>query len=299
MKKVGQFFFIFVPFIVVFGLQLLATVFSMGISALITCGLQASLGSFHFSSVTNALDSLWISENFNTGIMLVYALLSIALFGIWYYGSYGGIYLPNPKKVFHPLSFIGILMLVPGMQYLSSYIISLTATLFPHSLEVYIDLLENAGLDNSISPLMLVYSVLLAPVCEELIFRGVTLRQAEKCLPFWLANLMQAVLFGFFHMNLIQGVYAFCLGLVLGYVCERGGSIYHAILLHLLFNFWGTVLSEYFYMDDTVFSFVFWFLFAMVMTIAGILVFRTGMQKCAQKERDSQAKDPSSSSDMY
>ena len=44
-------------------------------------------------------------------------------------------------------------------------------------------------------------------------------------------------------MNMIQGIYAFCLGLVLGYVCNRGGSIYYSLLLHMLFNFWGTVLS--------------------------------------------------------
>lgn len=32
---------------------------------------------------------------------------------------------------------------------------------------------------------------------------------------------MQAVLFGIFHMNWIQGIYAFVLGLVLGWICEK------------------------------------------------------------------------------
>ena len=90
---------------------------------------------------------------------------------------------------------------------------------------------------------MLLYSVLLAPVCEELIFRGTTMHLARRALPFWLANTMQALLFGLFHMNWIQGIYAFALGLVLGYVCEKGGSIYYSILLHILFNLWGTVIS--------------------------------------------------------
>ena len=56
---------------------------------------------------------------------------------------------------------------------------------------------------------------------------------------------MQAALFGLFHLNWIQGIYAFALGIVLGYVCERGGSIYYSMGLHLLFNLWGT-LSGFF-----------------------------------------------------
>ena len=114
---------------------------------------------------------------------------------------------------------------------------------FPQWLQQYEDLLKTAGLDSSITLPMLLYSVLLAPVCEELIFRGTTMHLARRALPFWLANTMQALLFGLFHMNWIQGIYAFALGLVLGYVCEKGGSIYYSILLHILFNLWGTVIS--------------------------------------------------------
>ena len=95
-------------------------------------------------------------------------------------------------------------------------------------MDAYESLLETAGLDDQISILMVICSVIFAPFCEELVFRGVTMHQAKKCLPFWAANLLQALLFGIFHMNMIQGIYAFCLGLVLGYVCNRGGSIYYS-----------------------------------------------------------------------
>ncbi|MFQ7713992.1 MAG: type II CAAX prenyl endopeptidase Rce1 family protein [Agathobacter rectalis] len=47
------------------------------------------------------------------------------------------------------------------------------------------------------------------------------MRCARKALPFALANLMQAALFGLFHLNWIQGIYAFALGIVLGYVRTR------------------------------------------------------------------------------
>ena len=85
---------------------------------------------------------------------------------------------------------------------------------------------------------MFIYAVILGPVCEELVFRGVTMRLVRRALPFWAANLMQAVLFGIFHMNWIQGIYAFVLGLVLGWICEKGGSIYFSMFFHILINFW-------------------------------------------------------------
>ena len=37
-------------------------------------------------------------------------------------------------------------------------------------------------------------------------------------------------------LDMIQGIYAFFLGMVLGYICEKGGSIYQSILFHMMFN---------------------------------------------------------------
>lgn len=46
-------------------------------------------------------------------------------------------------------------------------------------------------------------------------------------------------------MNMIQGIYAFGLGIVLGLVCEKSGCIWYSIALHIGFNFWGTFVSEF------------------------------------------------------
>lgn len=293
MKKIGHFFFTFIPFFLVIGVQYLAVFFAMGISGLIENTWYSVSGSADIMAVFQDLTCFWMSQRFNTYVMVIYAIMTILIFGLWYYMRYEGNYLPTPRSVFHPLSFLGIVMLVPGMQYLCTYIIAFTATLFPHWLEVYEELLESSGLDDRITFGLFLYSVLLGPISEELIFRGVTLRQAKKCLPFWAANLMQAILFGAFHMNMLQGVYAFCLGLILGYVCERGGSIYHSILLHMLFNFWATVLSEFFHIGDSVFAFLFWFLFAGAMTAGGLLVFACGIRKCHNRQRASAEVPPS------
>lgn len=281
MKKAGQFFFTLLPLLLAIGVQYLIVFFAMGISCLVEQTWYTASQTADILAVFDDLSYLWTTSDFNTYIMICYAVMTIVLFGLWYYMKYDGNYLPKPRTVFHPLSILGIILLVPGMQYLTSYIVSFTAALFPHWLEVYEELLESAGLDGSITAAMFFYSVLLGPVSEELIFRGVTMRQAKKCLPFWAANLMQAVLFGAFHMNMMQGVYAFCAGLILGYVCEKSGSIYNSILLHMLFNFWGDIISQFLTMGDSLFAFLFWFLFGIIMTIAGLFIFIAGTKKCA------------------
>lgn len=75
---------------------------------------------------------------------------------------------------------------------------------FPELAQPVRKLMETAGLDSDIGLFMFIYAVILGPVCEELVFRGVTMRLVRRALPFWAANLMQAVLFGIFHMNWIQ-----------------------------------------------------------------------------------------------
>lgn len=288
MKKVGHFFLTLLPFLLVTGIQFLATFFSFGISLLIESCRSAFSGKADTMGLLERVSNLWVTQDFNSGIMIVYAALTIVVFGLWYYIGYEGVYVKRPHTIFHPLSILGIVMLVPGMQYLSTYIVSFTANLFPQWLKVYEELLETAGLDDNIKIGMLLYSVLFAPICEELVFRGVTLRQAKRCFPFWAANVMQAVLFGAFHMNMIQGIYAFFLGIILGYICEKSNSIHNAILLHMLFNFWGTVLSRFFSIGNTAFAVIFWFIFAIAMTAAGLFVFTAGARRCVSTGHSAQ-----------
>lgn len=271
--------FAFVPPLLVIGIQLLASYFATGLSLLIESVWYSISGTADFFEVLTDLENLWMSTTFNNGTLLIYNAISVAVFGLWYYSRYDGNYLPNPHATFHPLAILGVVMLVPGTQYLTTYIMSFVAALFPHWMDTYEELLETAGMDEHVSILMLICSILFAPFCEELVFRGVTLRQLRKCLPFWATNIIQAFLFGAFHMNMIQGIYAGCLGLILGYVCEKGGSIYYSILLHMLFNFWGTVISEYLWIGDSILSVLFWFVFGIAMTVGGLLVFSLGIRK--------------------
>ncbi len=93
------------------------------------------------------------------------------------------------------------------------------------------------------SPLYLVFifAVVLGPIVEEAMFRGIVLR---RLLPFGegFAILTSAFLFGLFHGNLSQFIYAFLLGAFFGFLYCRTGRLHHAILLHAAINFVGSIL---------------------------------------------------------
>ena len=106
--------------------------------------------------------------------------------------------------------------------------------MFPDAFVSYQKLMGN--LDFRASILTVPYVMLAGPVAEELIFRGVILDRLKPAFPFWVANVMQAALFGFFHLNVIQGLYAFVLGILLGMVVRVTGSIIGSMITHIIFN---------------------------------------------------------------
>lgn len=274
MRKVGYFFASFLPFIIVMFIQLLATVFLAGMAVLFLS--RTGEDSFNY----NALAEMSSDMNFNYTLMIVYSLISIMIFSLWYYRNCGGVFLPKFSETFSGLQIFGIIAMVPGAQFACSLLMGIIAALIPSWMEQYERLMESSGLGNTITVPLFLYAVLLGPICEELIFRGVTMRLARQAMPFYFANLLQAVLFGAFHMNWMQGCYAFALGLLLGFVCEKGGSIYYSILLHILFNFWGTIISQMFGETDDEALIVTVILTGMIFSLGiGLTLFVLGMRR--------------------
>ena len=167
MKKIGYFFSGFLPILTTTAAQILASFFMFGIAALFLCLASQSTG---FDADT--IETLLTNTEFNACIMLIYTVTCIVFMGIWYYRSCGGNYLPKPSLTFHPLQFLSIILLIPGMQFFSGYLTSAVSLLFPNWLSQYEKLMETAGLDSDIGLFMFIYAVILGPVCEELVFRG-------------------------------------------------------------------------------------------------------------------------------
>lgn len=136
----------------------------------------------------------------------------------------------NPMR---PAALGCMLILCMGAQMVNSFWVTgleLVMNCFGGSVMEILD--SVSGDSNTLS--MFLYASILAPLAEEILFRGYILRSLR---PFGkrFAIFGSALLFGLFHGNLLQTPYAFLVGLILGYVTVEY-SVGWAILIHVFNN---------------------------------------------------------------
>lgn len=143
--------------------------------------------------------------------------------------------------------FVAAALMGYGMQIVTTLIMVLVNVLLPSVMEEYNTLVDGSGI-TTYGLMWVISTLVLPPLVEEAGFRGLGLTYLERAgVPFAAANIVQALAFGIFHMNLTQGIYTFVLGLALGYVTHRSGSIAPAMLMHLVYNLMGTLGSDLIY----------------------------------------------------
>lgn len=95
----------------------------------------------------------------------------------------------------------------------------------------------NRSLHDGSLPLILVTDVIAIPLLEELLYRGIILGQ----LSLWMkkksvAILLSAFFFGMLHFNIVQFVYAFAMGILLGIFYLYNHKLLTVFLAHALCN---------------------------------------------------------------
>ena len=152
-----------------------------------------------------------------------------------------------------------------ALQVVISYVCDGVLSLLPEVASDYSELVEETGLGDT-SYLAILTTVLGAPFSEELLVRGIVFEFAlrafnPQCRPLWkrqrrstaqdgaivpwaapsargiaAAIVLQAAIFGFMHMNWVQGCYAGAAGIIFGWVLVTTGKLRYTILLHFAFN---------------------------------------------------------------
>ena len=86
--------------------------------------------------------------------------------------------------------------------------------------------------------LLALKSLLIYPVLEECIYRGVILQLLRRHLPLWIALLLPTLLFGVSHLGSspANAVFATLVGLCFAWLAIRTGSLVPAILCHSAVN---------------------------------------------------------------
>ena len=88
---------------------------------------------------------------------------------------------------------------------------------------------------------------ILAPLAEEVVFRGAILRTLLGIMSkknHWVAIIISAAIFGVVHANLAQFINALLMGLLLGWMYYRTKSLVPGILLHWVNNTMAYVLTN-------------------------------------------------------
>ncbi len=168
-------------------------------------------------------------------IVIISAIASIAF-------SYGIFSITNKKplksikgnKFSLKYSIYGVIMVLPIIG-LSNLIVDVVLYFSPQSYNTYADTIISM-MENTSTFWLLLGVGIIAPIAEEIIFRGFIQNKLLSSFPVWLAIVIQAVFFGLIHGNLVQMSYAFVIGLIFGLLVYKSNSIYPAIILHVLNN---------------------------------------------------------------
>ena len=207
----------------------------MNICTFLTAFSEIIIGIIQSLSSGNPGAALEIAENAlsNAWGYFLAAAIGLVILLVWKKPAYWKKEIWARGKVMKPGSFLGLLCI-----FLSGQLIYQIVMLIVESILNGFGLSAIAGMEavsmDTENFSMFLYGGILAPVAEELLFRGLVQR---TLMPYGkrFAIFCSAFAFGIFHGNLFQAPYAFLVGLVLGYVaCEY--SIAWAMVLHMLNN---------------------------------------------------------------
>lgn len=237
----------------VFGAYLLIQVVTMGLGSVVV-GVAAALSTGDYESFVESP----AFSNMVLGLSVVAQLAIIAVFlPMWRRMRSGSFVVRReavaPSGVSFAKSLALLLVIGVSAQFFVGGILEIVELLFPEAMAEYSELME----DTSVGVFAIVSALsiaVLAPINEEIVCRGVMFEYAMRAMSpgwnaidgaryravsaraFWIANALQALAFGVLHMNLIQGSYAFALGVLEGWVFWRTGKLRYAMLLHFALN---------------------------------------------------------------
>lgn len=155
---------------------------------------------------------------------------------------------PAQDRIWRDLLFgaIGGLILVPTVGLISGAVAALFREAVGHDVTVPEQVAP--GLSLLAKSFLVVLAVAIAPISEELFFRGVLFRSVRDRHGFWMAAFASAVPFGLVHYvpspaadALVLQITMVFTGLGLGWIYERRGTLVAPTAAHMAFNVVGLV----------------------------------------------------------
>lgn len=257
-------FLSFIPFAILMAVQ----------SATVLPGLILSMLEMDRKGIPMEMASMLeiFNQNYAIYSYIIYCVISIAVLLPWYYR---GFVKKNPKVDYKrafgikPIVLIVLILICIYLVLCGLFVIADKA--LPSVMQKYYNLMKLSSIGTNML-VTVVYGYMLGPVAEELAFRGLIFGMLEKAkLHYMLVILIQGLLFGIMHMNPVQSVYAFLIGVTFGYLRYKYKTVILSIGAHIVFNILGT--SVEIFLEEKGFSDMQRLIFAAVAAVMLVVLF--------------------------
>lgn len=146
------------------------------------------------------------------------------------------------RNTFGPREVLLIVVMVIGI----SSILNLLMAMLPIHDEAYNSVAEEMFAETGIVTQLVVIGV-IAPIAEEIIFRGLVFRRLRDYVGFMWAAVASSLMFGIYHGNVTQAIFAFIMGMLFAAIYEHYGTMWATIAAHMANNTFAAI-------ENTIFS---------------------------------------------
>ena len=168
---------------------------------------------------------------------LILKLVVLFVFGFWYMVRENKWhYRPDYRKSLSLKTLSCLIAIGLLGQYALGFVMVLLKAFVPDVFYEYTKVTETLQLFGTYPLVTFIMVVVIGPIAEELLFRGVIYGRLRNSFTVLQAAVISAAIFGIYHKNLVQGVYAAIFGIILAYIFEKTQTIWGCAVMHMMFN---------------------------------------------------------------
>ncbi|MEE3481548.1 MAG: CPBP family intramembrane glutamic endopeptidase [Lachnospiraceae bacterium] len=298
-NRMKYFWLSFTPLLAVLTIQSAVSIFILQLSLVTFIG---SSPITDFDVFIRAALSLLTGTSTMSLILFFYGIFALLATGLWYRAFRRQTY-PDMQAGNKPTEALtdakdslrgykkgrligGILLCGLAFQIVMNYFTTVLAMIRPDWLKTYEDAMKASGVGTEQVSVFIVIYMIIGPLSEELTFRGLTYGYARRAMGFWGANFVQAILFGVFHMNPLQGIMAAVVGLLLGYVYGKTNNIFVTMGIHLTFNATSFLMGDLNFTSLSPFIFFLLILACLIATYVAVRLILSSRPVAVPKEKE-------------
>lgn len=169
-----------------------------------------------------------VLEDTNTLYGLLILVTSISVIPITFY-LYKKYYIKETK-----INYKNLFMMIPTGISLSLLYNMLT-----------IELIKDKTVMDLNIIIIIIYTVILGPIFEEILFRYISLRKAKEVYQERKAIILISLIFALMHTGIINIIYAFIIGIILSLIYKKYKNILYPIIFHISANLTSIFLKEF------------------------------------------------------